>query len=327
MKKSFLIFIIYFSTFSLKAQSNFLDYFPSHINDQQINNEQIKNQQKDILKKEKVKKTKTSSYVIGHLETKTSDRFIFFDSNGNIQKNIFDSPHEKRIHSYTYNESNSIESKKTTVTRNVNALGDYTFYRYPNKIYYSYDDKNRLIKKKTCEDNNGCKIEQIKYFGNKVYTYYRDKNEEIEKIEVIERKDSIERKIELNKNNEIVQKSIIFYNKDSLKLKEERFKNDTLIYREENKIENNKIIQTIKSSYSKEQDSNKMRQSVDGAYFVYNSDHSIKTIKSVRTITHNDGLWITRYEYVYNKKGLLIEIREYIRNNIRYLNLYEYEMW
>jgi hypothetical protein len=326
VKNFLIIFILYFSIYSLDAQNHFYDQYNSTIKKQQI----------DILKKESVKKITKSFHQyqfnkIGHI----ADEFVTLDTIGNVLNIIYQNNDTKKTFSYTYNTSNSLSSEIRTIKKGrfkaKNDKGEYKYakvfsiaYNRPttyDKLYYTYDNKNRLIKKKSCVNNSSCKFEITKYIKKKIYTSYLNTYGDLEYTKMREKKDSIEIELTTNKCDKIPFKSVTFYNKDSLKLKEEHFTRDTLTYREINKIENNRIVQTIKTYYFKKQNSNEKTQSIRGNYFIYNKDSNLQTL--IYMWNDSEG----RYEYKYNEKGLLVTFEEYKDNKLRKTTQYKYDYY
>lgn len=316
MKTILVLFLIVISINSLSAQNQFYGRYDNL----------LYNQQKEILKKFGVKKLiirgfdKSLSFADGHI----SDEFVEFDEYGNTQTIIKQDSHIKETFTYRYLEFNTLEEVKwkTQNRKSRRYAGPLarSYSYYPKRIYYEYDDSGRLVKKASYSKINGLhKTEHIRYSGNKVFTAYEDKDGNLEKTKIQKSKDSVEVELIVNKFNEIEQKSEILYNRDSLKLQEKRFQKDDLTYLETNKIENNNIVRSIKIHYYKSQDTNDIAQYSLGENYIYNSDLSLK---SIVYLDRNDNTWI--YEYGYDDRGLLIDVKISINGKFKYSNLFEY---
>ena len=324
MKKSLLISLLFFSICSLTAQNHFYDQYHNLVKSQQI----------ELLKKEKVKKITKSFYKTNRINKLiyTKDEFVIIDTIGNVLNITSQDFDTKKTFTYTYNKSNTLEKEIRTTKKGrfkaKNSNGKYRYAYFPrgislvklsNKFYYTYDDKNRLIKKESCNKKKKCFSEITKYFGAKAITSYLDIEGELYLTKMVERKDSIQVQLSTNYPCKNTSKSIIFYNKDSLKLKEERFKEGILTYQEINTIENNKIVQNIKNFYIFHVNSNKKTQGVEGEYYIYNDDSSIKTIFYMRDKNES------RSEYKYNDNGLLKEIKRFYNKKLNATISFEYD--
>ena len=326
MKKKLILFLLSFFIYSINAQNHFYDQYHNL----------VKNQQIELLKKEGVKKITKSTYQYKLNKPKhVADELVILDTIGNVLDIIYQNNDTKKTFSYTYNASHFLEKEIRTIKKGgfkaKNNKGEYRYakvfsiaYNRPttyDKLYYKYDNKNRLIKKKSCVNNSSCKFEITKYLKKKIYTSYLNADGDLEYTKMKEKKDSIEIELTTNKCDKNPFKSVTFYNKDSLKLKEEHFTRDTLTYREINKIENNRIVQNIKSFFFKKHKSNQKEQSIRAEYIIYNEDSSVKTILHM----WNKSEW--RSEYEYNEKGLLIAIKEYRGKLLKHSWTYNYTMW
>ena len=324
MKKLLATLLLFLSVYSLNAQNYIINY-----------NKIIKQQQIDLLKKESVKKITLSSYInISNKIRHVSDKFITLDTISNVLNTIYRERDTQKTTTFTYNKSNTLNKKIITTKKGrfkpKNNKDKYRYSQlsrkitlaYPkNRFYYTYDKKNRLIKKKSCRNNSSCDTELTKYIDNKVYTSYLDEKGTLISTKMVEKKDTV--KIELTTINPCKNlfKSVVFYDKNALKLKEERFKDDILTYQEINTIENNRIVQTIKSNYIKKIDSNERTQSINGESYVYNENGVLQTSIKI----WNDNTW--RYEYKYNEKGLLTTINSYNDKKLKESTVYEYNFF
>ena len=324
MKKLLATLLLFLSVYSLNAQNYIINY-----------NKIIKQQQIDLLKKESVKKITLSSYInISNKICHVSDKFITLDTISNVLNTIYRERDTQKTTTFTYNKSNTLNKKIITTKKGrfkpKNNKDKYRYSQlsrkitlaYPkNRFYYTYDKKNRLIKKKSCRNNSSCDTELTKYIDNKVYTSYLDEKGTLISTKMVEKKDTV--KIELTTINPCKNlfKSVVFYDKNALKLKEERFKDDILTYQEINTIENNRIVQTIKSNYIKKIDSNERTQSINGESYVYNENGVLQTSIKI----WNDNTW--RYEYKYNEKGLLTTINSYNDKKLKESTVYEYNFF
>lgn len=322
VKKLLATLLLFLSVYSLDAQNYIINY-----------NKIIKQQQIDLLKKESVKKITLSSYInISNKIYHVSDKFITLDTISNVLNTIYREIDTQKTTTFTYNESNTLNKKIITTKKGrfkpKNNKDKYRYSQhsrkitlaYPkNRFYYTYDKKNRLIKKKSCRNNSSCDTEMTKYIGNKVYTSYLDEKGTLISTKMVEKKDTV--KIELTTINPCKNlfKSVVFYDKNSLKLKEERFKDDILTYQEINTIENNCIVQTIQTKYIYVIKSKERELSIEGESYIYNKDGSLQTL--IR-ISNNSA---SRFEYKYNEKGLLSTIDSYNDKKLKKSTLYEYQ--
>ncbi len=328
MKNLLATLLLFLSIYSLDAQNLILNHYNKIIRQQQI----------DLLKKERVKKLTKSIYQdFSNTLKHTSDEFIILDTLGNILNNTHQDRYIQMGYTFTFNKSNTINKEIHTIKKGrFKAKNSKGKYRYAHKyrkitlansknkfyyIYFTYDDKNRLIKKKSCSNNSSCKTEITKYTGNKVYTSYLDTKGKLNFTSMVEKKDSIEINLTTSSNPKNLFKSVIFYDKNSLKLKEEHFKDDILTSRKINTIENNRIVQTMQTYYFPVKNSKERELSIKGESYIYNKDGSLQTII---TMSNNSA---SRYEnkYKYNKKGLLSTIDRYKDKKLIESTIYEYQ--
>lgn len=319
MKNILILLIISLSIFSLNAQDNIYGK----------NYDLIKKEQNKLLKKNSVKKIAITSYqYISNSPRKTSKKIIKLNKTGAIKNSIYKDFQEKETYSYTYNQYNLLEKVEKKIKK-----GKYGFYKpsligrvfkhfAPNKFYFTYDTKNRLIKKKSCKDKTQCKTEHIKYIDKKIFTSKQGIKGDLENRKIWERNNDLEIELTISKFNTIEFKSVITYNRDSVKLKEEHFRKDTLVYREINKVENNRIVQSIKSNYYKRPTLKVMQKSVHIEYYIYNEELKLQTIIHVN---NNKKEWKQRF--IYDKNGLLTAIKNYKNKKLTFTNLYKYNMW
>lgn len=230
MKTILSIFITLFVISPSKAQfHNFLYSEPIEL-------------QKELLIKENINEIITSYYYLKPHKRHLSNTFIYLNSAGNIQEKKYYDYFTKEKHSYTYNESNNLESKNTTTKRKKSTKYDKPlllakFNFSANKYNYTYDNKNRLIEKKSCKKNK-CEIDYYNYIKNKTYKYHKNIKGNLLKKEISELKDSVYITIGYNNDNKIIDKSITYFDHHSIKSKK-------------NNVVNKQIKRVIKYQYSK----------------------------------------------------------------------------